>query len=294
MRKNKMMRTAAVLGVATMLTASVISGTFAKYTTSSTGSDNARVAKWGITMGNNGKSTFSNTYEGANSKNTVAGIENADVVAPGTHGGATYIVTGKPETAYKITFKASDLEDVFLKKDLKFTYTSTNDASNKNAEYATGQSGTVSEDYYPVNYSVKIESTAEEANKPSLAAASEDNSTYLKLGQESTFETMKEAMAALENTVATYETPNTEANLKVEFKWAWAFDSSDVSSDNVISVTSGHAANDAYDTVLGDLTTDTKNSNLAVEAIDADNTDVTKLYSTKIAYKLSMTATQID
>ena len=48
MRKNKMMRTASGLLVATLLTTSVISGTFAKYTTEETGSDSARVAKFGV------------------------------------------------------------------------------------------------------------------------------------------------------------------------------------------------------------------------------------------------------
>lgn len=48
MKKNKMMRLASCLLVAILLTTSVISGTFAKYTTSSTGTDSARVATWGF------------------------------------------------------------------------------------------------------------------------------------------------------------------------------------------------------------------------------------------------------
>ena len=100
MRKNKMMRTAAVLGVATMLTASVISGTFAKYTTSSTGSDSARVAKWGlndsssITLDN----LFSDKYTNDSKLETVKSSENSkDVIAPGTKGSATikFEYTGK-------------------------------------------------------------------------------------------------------------------------------------------------------------------------------------------------------
>ena len=49
MKKNKMMRTASGLLVATLLTTSMISGTFAKYTTQDEASDSARVAKWGVT-----------------------------------------------------------------------------------------------------------------------------------------------------------------------------------------------------------------------------------------------------
>jgi len=48
MKKNRMMRLASVLLVLTLLSTSVISGTFAKYTTSASGSDSARVAYWGF------------------------------------------------------------------------------------------------------------------------------------------------------------------------------------------------------------------------------------------------------
>ena len=48
MKKNKMMRLASLLLVCVLLTTSVISGTFAKYTTTNTASDEARVAYWGF------------------------------------------------------------------------------------------------------------------------------------------------------------------------------------------------------------------------------------------------------
>lgn len=54
MKKNKMMRNTAALGVAVLLTASVLSGTLAKYTTTAEGTDSARVAKWGIVMNSTG------------------------------------------------------------------------------------------------------------------------------------------------------------------------------------------------------------------------------------------------
>lgn len=299
MRKNKMMRTAAVLGVATMLTASVLSGTFAKYTTTATGGDSARVAKWGITMGNNGKSTFSDTYTGPDGKSTtVKGIDNnnkaVDVVAPGTHGEATYKVSGAPETAYEITFTGTATKDVFLKNGLNYTYkTASKDDTIKDVTYASEKSGSVSGDYYPVNYSVKISYSAgnDNSTSPTLTAVKSDNNqSYLTtLGTAQTFETLDAAMAALNNTVVKYSTPNTEAGLTVEFKWAWAFDNND---KNAITVTN-HTSNDAYDTVLGDLTVN-KNSDLTVTPESSDATDANKNYSTEIGYTLSMTATQID
>lgn len=52
MRKiNKiMMMTVAILLSLVLITSSVVSGTLAKYTTSSSTSDSARVAKWGVTV----------------------------------------------------------------------------------------------------------------------------------------------------------------------------------------------------------------------------------------------------
>lgn len=48
MKKNRMMRLASVLLVAVLMTTCTISGTFAKYVTEVTATDNARVARWGI------------------------------------------------------------------------------------------------------------------------------------------------------------------------------------------------------------------------------------------------------
>ena len=62
MKKNKMMRNTAALGVAVLLTASVLSGTLAKYTTSVTGKDEARVAKFGVVITESG-AMFADEYE---------------------------------------------------------------------------------------------------------------------------------------------------------------------------------------------------------------------------------------
>ena len=64
MKKNRMMRLASILLICVLLTTSVISGTFAKYVTADTGSDNARVAKWGVELIVTGDNLFSNSYNG--------------------------------------------------------------------------------------------------------------------------------------------------------------------------------------------------------------------------------------
>lgn len=50
MKKNVMMRVASFLLVAVLISTSAISGTYAKYVTEGSGTDSARVAKWGVVI----------------------------------------------------------------------------------------------------------------------------------------------------------------------------------------------------------------------------------------------------
>ncbi len=112
MKKNKSMRIASALLVAGLLSTCVISGTFAKYTTTGSGSDTARVAKWGVTITANG-TTFANEYAKDDDTvtgtitNSVVGTSPAKVVAPGTSGTmANAQISGTPEVAVAISYKA--------------------------------------------------------------------------------------------------------------------------------------------------------------------------------------------
>ena len=58
MKKNKFMRLASVMLMLCLITTCAISGTFAKYTTSATATDTARVAKWGVKVVVTGKEAF--------------------------------------------------------------------------------------------------------------------------------------------------------------------------------------------------------------------------------------------
>lgn len=113
MRKNKMMRVASALLVAVLLTTCAISGTFAKYTTTGTGTDTARVAKWGVTVNAQG-SAFANTYATDDQTvvgtiaNSVVGGNSAKVIAPGTSGTMVAAsISGTPEVAVKVTYEAT-------------------------------------------------------------------------------------------------------------------------------------------------------------------------------------------
>ena len=100
MKKNVMMRVASALLVAVLMTTCAISGTFAKYTTTNTGSDLARVAKWGF-----GTSEIQvDMFDGNYNEGKVAADTN--VVAPGTSKTATITFAptgGNPEVAYTFT-----------------------------------------------------------------------------------------------------------------------------------------------------------------------------------------------
>lgn len=114
MKKNVMMRLACFLLVAVLISTSAISGTYAKYVTSGESHDQARVAKFGVTItGDNGM--FHDAYldewvpyevDETKTEITVqSGTENDDVVAPGTKGTlANFAVTGKPEVDVQVTY----------------------------------------------------------------------------------------------------------------------------------------------------------------------------------------------
>lgn len=111
MKKNKIMRLASALLVLTMLTTCVITGTFAKYTTSTTGTDKARVAYWGFDQdAATAIDLFDGEYTNVKASGEVDGFSN--VVAPGTSKTSTFAFgytnykTDKitaPEVAYTFT-----------------------------------------------------------------------------------------------------------------------------------------------------------------------------------------------
>ena len=107
MRKNKMMRTASALLVATLLTTSVISGTFAKYVTTNSGTDSATVAKFGVTINVSDdmglfKTSYAKDNTSATSANTVVSASADRKIAPGTKGSMSFSITGTPEVATKL------------------------------------------------------------------------------------------------------------------------------------------------------------------------------------------------
>ena len=105
MKKNRMMRLAAFLLVCVLLTTSVISGTYAKYVSTATATDTAKVAKWQINVGTVNIAqadtqvitfglfdTINDTDGSGEEKHVSAGL-----IAPGTKGAFDVTITNNSE-----------------------------------------------------------------------------------------------------------------------------------------------------------------------------------------------------
>ena len=130
MKKNKMMRIASVLLVAVLLSTCAISGTFAKYTTTITANDTAKVASFNVTAfgvdttSTNATATvdiFTTVYDtegiSGDDYTGVTGVndDNVDdgatpIIAPGTWGKFTFDLTNTSEVKvnYSITYNVNE------------------------------------------------------------------------------------------------------------------------------------------------------------------------------------------
>jgi len=112
-----MMRLASGLLVATLLTTSMISGTFAKYVTTNSGTDTARVAAFGVSVNiDNDLAAFATNYEADTNfdadedgtPDTLSVNATTEVVAPGTTGSMEFSITGIPEVATRVSLNFKD------------------------------------------------------------------------------------------------------------------------------------------------------------------------------------------
>lgn len=166
MKKNKMMRIASILMVATLITTCAISGTFAKYVTKAEGEDKARVAKWGVLVSVEGNA-FATKYAASDEAYLEDGGEfsvvasNEDqVVAPGTSAEEAELalvatVKGAPEVAARYTIEGKGIKDVVLPAGTYTDYTQLVKAQDGTYGY-TG-TFTLAKDYAPVKWNLVIE-----------------------------------------------------------------------------------------------------------------------------------------
>ncbi len=214
MRKNKTMRFASMLLVLTLLSTSVISGTFAKYVTSGSATDSARVAKWGVevtSVDSTGNGLFAKTYTATGATddtitNSVSSSTEDKLVAPGTSGTLTNVtVKGTPEVAVKVSY------------DAELTL--------------TGWTINTNEFYCPLVFKVTyLDGTPVEVKMD----ATNNTAALLETAVEAAIETYTEEYVPNTNL-------ETTINDDIKVEWSWDFD------DN------GVGTNDAKDTALGNL-----------------------------------------
>lgn len=230
MKKNRFLKTAGALLILCLLTTCVIGTTFAKYITSGSTEDSARVARWGVQLelaANN--ELFENEYIGTDDKVTVRAA--TDVVAPGTKEktAAVFSISGTPEVAVKITIDFTVNDDVFLKGGVGVEYDDYTTAVNTTDKFP------LTEDYYPVVFTLK---QIEDANGTTDVTIATGN-----------LEAIKAALDAFNaDTNKSYCPPNT--NLKATFKltWVWAFDGNDKADTYLANQDPGDKLADVYNT----------------------------------------------
>ena len=121
MKKNRMMRLASILLVCVLLTTSVISGTFAKYISTTEGEDVARVAKWDIQLAVGEDDAAQMPFEDDVTVNLFStaydNVESANddkVIAPGTTGRFGFSIQNKSEVTaeYEIIYTLENEDDI--------------------------------------------------------------------------------------------------------------------------------------------------------------------------------------
>lgn len=216
-KKNWTMRAAVLMLALVLITSCFVGGTFAKYVTSKSGTDSARVAKFGVTVTANGD-VFAKEY--ATDDQTVVGtiarsvISTDKVVAPGTKSNGAFVaatVTGAPEVAVRVSYK---LDTATLQLE--------------NWKDADGKF------YCPLVFKVKNNNV--------------DGSNTVISGME--FQTAEAMKAALVNAVAAYTkdyAPGTDLSGKaaetLTISWEWPFET---------GTDADKPANNEKDTFLGD------------------------------------------
>ena len=320
MKKNKAMRSASVLLVATLLTTSVISGTLAKYTTQDAAEDTARVAKWGVELqaiGNLYGDTYKDRIVTENDTNaTVQSVDRtADVVAPGTQNaeGFTFSLKGKPEVDGTITTTITS-QNIFLKAgtygimipvdsevvtaanfdELSGLYTKSGNSYSAATAYAASTKYYTLEDYvevsanyYPVVYNLAGNTSyTGTTTEDSLNLAAAELARQLGIGPGTT----DSSMITTYTGTKTFATNEDLANLKVDgetITWAWGYGDATKVGDTA-------AESDKADTILGLLKNTTEG-----EVVKFSGTSYGPLteytdYCLDTQFSIDITVTQAD
>ncbi len=122
-RSSMMVRLVAVLAVTMMFTMCFVGGTFAKYTSSATGTDSAQVAKWDIKVGSTNIVTSDvfyfdlfSTVKDSNGTDNETDMSPADgtIIAPGTSGKFDIVITNDSQVnaTYNIDYTVTNTNGI--------------------------------------------------------------------------------------------------------------------------------------------------------------------------------------
>ena len=322
MKKNRMMRLASVLLVLTLLSTSVISGTFAKYVTSDTASDTARVAKFGVVVSASG-TLFSDKYVDLAGGNvpgstglTVKSSDTDKLVAPGTESatsGLALSVTGTPEvkTTLAITPGGGN-EDIYLANGeygvmVKATGITAENFATAGTLYTRDPSGvySVASVYGAELYRLKdVVNVTDATDTVTGIDRFRDNKYYPVVWtvNGTGCESVADVCTAITPSTVTYDA-NTVLSSVTAFgsaktiKWKWQFEATDTSNKDLV---------DGADTILGDmmaqLTGDAEvvsregSTYKAVKYVGnaVQNQAGTEIAYLQISFEVTITVTQVD
>jgi hypothetical protein len=292
MKRRNLTRGASILFALTLITTSIIGGTFAKYTTSGSVSETARVANFGVTVSaKTDQKLFGTTYinGGTYSKkdstatekltiNSSSGTTDDYVVAPGSANeeGITFTVSGTPEVAVKIELRSTAeatngiyTDDIFLLGGTDKVYRDrTTAVVTDEADAKYEDTFPLSNTYYPIKYRLTNDTTGKyvEGRITDIAGKDADGNPNTLL-------------------LAEFPAGDTINNTKYTLTWYW--DLSNVVKNDKGDVVIDADKADKADTVLGDLA--------AGEYQKEDNTlDPGTDYNLKTAVELEVVVTQIN
>ena len=193
-KKNYTMRIAAGVMTAALLSTCAISSTFAKYTSESTGTDSARVAKWNIRINSESMKTatttfvfdlFNTTYDSdssdttydSDSSDTVKSSGTDNVIAPGTTGSFALVIENSSEVTatYAIDYTVTNSASIPVKFSVDGTTWTDNLANVTATALAMGSSKTIT-----IQWKWDYEDTADSSrdeNDTNLGTAGTDTLT---------------------------------------------------------------------------------------------------------------------
>lgn len=133
---NKLAKLTAIVLLITLVALVLVSGTYARYTTTASGTDKARVAHWKINATNNVSNLFADSYN-----NVKAGSSDLSIIAPGTSGSFDFTIDGSVETSYTLKVDTTGSKDevneaVSGYSPIKYSFQKNGEAADENLTFS--------------------------------------------------------------------------------------------------------------------------------------------------------------